>query len=62
MTGQPSFTVRKWYDRYTRSWVVQVIDHLGNQVGDADYVYSRAEAEALERQYAAVNAPIFTEA
>lgn len=26
-----------WYDRYTRSWVAQLKDAEGNQVGDAEY-------------------------
>ncbi len=36
--------VEKWYDRYTRSWVVQVKDKNGYQVGNAVYVYSKREA------------------
>lgn len=36
-----------WYFRQQRSWVVQWKDKAGNQVGDADYVYTRGEAEAL---------------
>ena len=27
-----------WYDRASRSWVVQTLDAAGNQIGDADYV------------------------
>jgi len=42
--------VRRWYDRRTRSWVVQKLDADGNQVGDAEYVGTRAGAEAIERQ------------
>ena len=37
--------VTMWYDRYTRSWVVQSLDWEGNQIGDATYVYTRKEAE-----------------
>jgi hypothetical protein len=36
--------VEKWYSRSERSWVVQVLDKHGNQVGDATYVHSREEA------------------
>ena len=38
------FKVEMWYDRYTRSWVVQTFKN-GNQVGEATYVYSKGEAE-----------------
>lgn len=40
----------RWYDRRTRSWVVQAKDAAGNQVGEAVYVYSKREALAEERQ------------
>lgn len=30
--------VDTWYDRHTRSWVVQLKDRDGNQIGDAEYV------------------------
>ena len=39
-----------WYDRHTRSWIVQLKDRYGNQIGDATYVYSKREATA-ERKY-----------
>ena len=26
-----------WYDRSTKSWIVQTLDQDGNQIGDADY-------------------------
>lgn len=45
--------VEKWYNRSSKSWVVQVLDRYGNQIGDASYVHSRKEAddevEYLER-------------
>jgi len=45
-------TVEKWFDRWgTRSWVVQRKDAEGNQVGDADYVHTREEAQKLVKQY-----------
>lgn len=40
-----------WYDRHTRSWVVQQKDENGNQVGQADYVYTRDEALTLKKEY-----------
>lgn len=43
--------VDTWYDRYTKSWVVQRKDSFGNQVGDADYVYSKREALLLKKEY-----------
>lgn len=43
--------VARWYDRQTKSWVVQRKDAEGNQVGEADYVYSREEAIRLADQY-----------
>lgn len=46
----------KWYNRYEKSWVVQRMDAEGNQVGDADYVYSKREAEAIIKEYEAERA------
>lgn len=40
----------RWYDRHSRSWVVQAKDALDNQVGEAIYVYTKREAVAEERQ------------
>lgn len=37
-------TVEYWYDRHTRSWVVQVKDDKGNQVGKAHYFGNKEEA------------------
>lgn len=31
------YSVQTWYDRKTRSWVTQLKDGEGNQVGDAQY-------------------------
>lgn len=31
-----------WWDRHTRSWVIQSLDAAGNQVGEADYVGTKA--------------------
>jgi hypothetical protein len=38
-------TVFCWYDRWTRSHVVQTLDADGNQVGDADYSGSAASRD-----------------
>lgn len=37
--------VEKWYDHYTRSWVIQTKDEKGNQIGEATYVATKPEAE-----------------
>ncbi len=34
-----------WYNRSAKSWVVQMLDDEGNQIGDAVYVYTKREAE-----------------
>lgn len=34
-------TVESWYDSRTHSWVTQVRDANGNQVGDANYSGNR---------------------
>jgi hypothetical protein len=41
--------VRKWYFREQCAWVVQKMDAEGNQIGEAVYVYTRAQAEREER-------------
>ena len=38
-----------WYDRRTRSWVVQFKDTAGNQVGEAHYVATKREAIAIAK-------------
>ena len=38
-------TVLRWYDRRTRSTVIQTLDTAGNQVGDADYNGNRKSAD-----------------
>lgn len=37
-------STQRWYDRATRSWVVQSLNEDGDQVGDATYVHGRGEA------------------
>lgn len=36
--------VDMWYDRHEYSWVIQLKDTEGNQIGDAIYVHSKPEA------------------
>lgn len=43
--------VEYWYDKYTKSWVVQRKNKYGNQIGRADYVYSKKEALDLVKKY-----------
>lgn len=42
-----------WYDRHTRSWVAQLKDSDGNQVGDAEYTGRKpkeSEADFVARK------------
>jgi hypothetical protein len=36
--------VEYFYDRQTRCWWVRTVDANGNQVGDAEHTYTKAEA------------------
>lgn len=40
----------RWYDRQTRSWVIQLLDPEGNQVGEAIYVASKKEANQITKE------------
>ena len=40
-----------WYNRYEKSWVVQLKDKYGNQIGEATYVYSKQEAIKAENKF-----------
>jgi hypothetical protein len=46
------WSLARWYDRKTRSYVVQTLDPDGNQVGDAAYCGTRewADAELTARE------------
>lgn len=46
----PAVTVDRWYDRSSRSWVVQAKDANGNQVGDSVYSGTAAGAIAAEHE------------
>ena len=43
--------VEYWYDPHTKSWVVQRKNNKGDQIGNADYVYSKKEALDLAKEY-----------
>jgi hypothetical protein len=48
----PNHTVEFWYDRRSRNWIVQYLQEDGYQVGDADVVYTRKEAELAASEMA----------
>jgi hypothetical protein len=48
--------VEIFYDRPTRCWWVRRVDENGDQMGAAEHVYTKREAEALARQMEAANA------
>lgn len=37
--------IEKWYDRKTRSWIVQTKNKNGDQLGNAEYFGTKQEAE-----------------
>ena len=36
--------LERWYDRQQKTWVVQLNDDQGNQIGDVKHVYTKPEA------------------
>ena len=42
--------VDMWYDRHRREWVLYPIDDEGNQLAEAQYGFSKAEAKALKQE------------
>ena len=40
-----------WYDRHTRSWVVQRLDAENNQIADADFVATKPEAVRIKNSH-----------
>lgn len=42
-------TTRVWLDKDNRNWVGQVLDHQGNQIGDAEFAATRGEVEQALR-------------
>jgi hypothetical protein len=45
----PAVRAERWYDRHTRSWVVQALDADGNQIGSAVYSGTKVGAIAAEK-------------
>lgn len=39
-----------YYDRPFRSWVIRILDSEGNQIGDCDYAYTKAEAKQCGKE------------
>lgn len=50
---KPVYTVDRWYDRHTRSWVIQIKDADNFQVGPAVYVNTKSGAIAQEEEWKA---------
>lgn len=44
--------VEKWHESRQNGWCVQVMDKHGNQVGDAEYIYHKRDAEVRRRELA----------
>jgi hypothetical protein len=48
-------SIEKWYFRSQRSWIVQLKDSEGNQIGEAYYCYTKGEAieeeNRLKKEY-----------
>jgi hypothetical protein len=42
----PDRAKRAWYDRSTRSWILQHLDAEGNQLGSAEYCAHKQSAMA----------------
>lgn len=40
--------VSRWYDRHRKEWVIYPVDAEGNQIGSAQYGFSKAEAQEIE--------------
>lgn len=40
-----------WYDRHTRNWVVMKMNKNGDQIGGADFPYTKKEALELKDEY-----------
>ena len=42
--------IDKWYDRHRREWVIYPVDDEGNQLVEARYGFSKAEAVEIKRE------------
>lgn len=49
-TDHTPVAIDKWYDRHRREWVLYPIDAEGNQVSEAVYAFSKAEATTLKAE------------
>jgi len=56
-TNVTDLTIRRWYDKSTRNWIVTLHDSDDNQVGDSIVVYSRGEASNIKKDNPAFNVP-----
>ena len=43
--------VDAWYDVHTKLWCIQKLDEDGYQVGDAEYVYGKANATQVKEEW-----------
>lgn len=37
--------VEKWYDKYSKRWVIQTLDEKDCQIGEATYAYSTWQSD-----------------
>lgn len=51
MSDPKPVSIVMWYFKEQKSWVVQLKDIEGNQVGDADYIYYKKDARKRVTQY-----------
>lgn len=42
---QVPFKIDTWYDRHERMWIVRILDYYGNQIGDAEYCFTKSERD-----------------
>lgn len=51
---RPAAAVEMWYDRHEKRWVLYPADSDGNQLAEAEYAYTRADAIKTKRELAAL--------
>ena len=42
-------SIDMWYDRHRREWVLYPVDEEGNQLAEASYGFSKAEAKQIRK-------------
>lgn len=47
----PAVKVDRWYDRKSRSWVIQKLDANGYQIGDAEHSGTRRGAVMIAEEW-----------